>query len=71
MIFLLSKGRWKVLKAFVFSGCYYKPLTDKNILLGARPAHFEGFLHGITFLTVIKRLKAETFISLKAMIRIA
>jgi len=47
MIFLLSKGHWKVLNVFVFSGCYFKLLTEKNILLGARYANFEGFLHGI------------------------
>jgi len=48
MIFLLLKGHWKVLKVLVFSGCYFKLLTENNILLGARHAHFEGFLHGTT-----------------------
>ena len=71
MIFLLSKGHWKVLTVLAFSGSYYKLLTDKNILLGASYANFEGILHGITFLAVIKRLKTETFNLLKAMIRIA
>jgi hypothetical protein len=46
MIFLLSKGHWKVLNVFFFSGCYYELLTEKNILLGARHANFEGLLHG-------------------------
>jgi len=57
MIFLLSKGHWKVLKILVFSGCYFKLLTDKNIPSGARHAHFEGLLHGKTFRIEVKRLK--------------
>jgi len=30
MIFLLSKGHWKVLNIFVFSVCYFKLLTRQK-----------------------------------------
>jgi hypothetical protein len=35
----------------VFSGCYDKLLTEKNVLLGARHANFEGLLHGDNLLS--------------------
>jgi len=58
MIFLLSKGHLKVLKVLVFSGGYSNLQTDRNILLGASPAKFEGVLHGITFISFV----ADTFV---------
>jgi len=70
MIFLLSKCPLKVLRVSAFLGCYSKLQAHGNILLGASPANFEGFLHGITFLTVVKRLNAKTFTLLKATILI-
>jgi len=70
MIFFLSKCPLKVLRVSAFLECYAKLQDHKNILLRASSANFEGLLHGITFLTVVKQLNSENFNVLKAMILI-
>jgi len=70
MIFLLAKCPLKVLRVSASLGCYFKLQAHRNILLRASPANFEGLLHRMTFLTLVKRLNAENFNLLKAMILI-